>query len=223
MLEKSSFTQYDPLSKLVDYVYSNSKHGICYSDFGSLSLSLQSLSNSGWMKARSWQLSQLWCNIKWLLMAVNVLWRSLHSKGTLHKHKLDKASMVIVGWWRVCVGSRELGSACLDVGQNWDYLPKKIHPMLSDIQVYCRLESCKKFKARKPMLAECLGYRCEWGVGNRNVYACISFQDKQGYVAHTVSRAERRLWFSTKRFISFVLQHLSKTFMILFWKDCNKT
>lgn len=34
-LEKSSFPQYDPLYKLVDYVYSNIKYGIYYSDFGS--------------------------------------------------------------------------------------------------------------------------------------------------------------------------------------------
>lgn len=37
-LEKSSFPQLDPLNKLVDYVYSNIKYDICYSDFGLLVL-----------------------------------------------------------------------------------------------------------------------------------------------------------------------------------------
>lgn len=157
----------------------------------------------------------------------NALCWSLHNKGTVHKRKLVKASMVRDGWWRVCVGSREFGSACLDAGQNWDCVPRKIHPVPLDLQVYWRLESCKK---SSQLESPCLLSAWVTGVcggplerSNVSVCACISFQDKQGYVAHTAFRAERRLWFSTKRFISILFHCLSKTFVILFWKDCNKT
>lgn len=51
-----------------------------------------------------------------------------HSEGTVLKRKLDKASMVVVGWLCVCVGRRELGSARLDVGQNWDHVPQENSP-----------------------------------------------------------------------------------------------
>lgn len=53
-LEKSRFPQYDPLNKLVCYVYSNIKYCICYSDFGALFF--LSHSSSGWIKGgKSWQ------------------------------------------------------------------------------------------------------------------------------------------------------------------------